>query len=306
MRAGPWISLAICVLASAPSPRSAGATGDSGEGAIRVVVSIPPLAALVREAAGDLAEVRILLPPGASPHGFEPGPEAIKALARADVELVVGRELDGWAETLARGTNPGARIERLGYGLPGPEPPGDPDDPEGDPHVWLDPLKASVMVERIAAILASIRPDRAALLKARAGEAREGIEALDRECAERLTPVRALPFVAYHGGMNHLVARYGLRQIAVLEPSPGREPSPRFLKDVVRMIRETGARAVFTEPQVSGRFAEVVGLESGIPVVSIDVLGGTPGHSTYRDLIESTLDVLTRALAGEKGIQGIQ
>lgn len=292
-------ALALALAATVPAVATIPPAHASGP--IRVIASIPPLAALAREVGGDLVDIRILLPPGASPHGFEPGPDAVRAISRAEVHLVVGRLLDGWAENLARGANPKARIERLGYGLPGPEPPADEEDREGDPHVWLDPVKGAVMATKIGEIFASLRPDQADAFRARAADLRKRLETLDREAEKRLTPLRDVPFVAYHGGLNHLVARYGLRQIAVLEPFAGREPSPRWMKEILEKIRTSGARAIFSEPQFSARLAEVMGRESGVPVIEIDLIGGTPAGQTYPEFFSATLDTLARALGEGEG-----
>jgi zinc transport system substrate-binding protein len=251
-------ALGVCLALVMVAPVRATVPRTPATGPIRVIASIPPVAALAQEVGGELADVRVLLPPGASPHGFEPGPDAVRAISRAEVHLVVGRLLDGWAENLARGANPKARIERLGYGLPGPEPPADAEDREGDPHVWLDPRKAAVMATNIGEILASLRPEQADYLRARAADLRKKLEKLDRLAEERLFPLHDVPFVAYHGGLNHLVTRYGLRQIAVLEPFAGREPSPKWMKEILNRIRRSGARAIFSEPQFSARLAEVM------------------------------------------------
>jgi ABC-type Zn uptake system ZnuABC Zn-binding protein ZnuA len=277
------------------------APGQVPTGRIRVTASIPSLGELAQEIGGDLVDVRVLLPPGASPHGFEPGPETVRAVSRSEVHLVVGRLLDGWAETLARGANPKARIERLGYGLPGPEPPAAADDSEGDPHVWLDPRKAAVICMRIGEILASLRPGQADIFRSRAADLRGRLEELDRNAEKRLAPFRDVPFVAYHGGLNHLVARYGLRQIAVLEPFPGREPSPKELKGILDEIRKSGARVIFSEPQFSARLSEVLGKESGVPVTEIDLVGGTRVDETYEELFSGVVDALVAALGSKEG-----
>jgi ABC-type Zn uptake system ZnuABC Zn-binding protein ZnuA len=248
---------------------------------------------------GDRVEVQVLMPPGASPHGYEPGPDAIRALSNAEIVFVVGRNLDGWAENLARGANPKIRIERIGTGLDTAEPPSAPEDPEGDPHVWLDPLKASAMAGRIGETLAALRPADADSIDARARRAMQQIAALDLYCQKALDPVHEIPFVALHGGLNHLVARYQLAQIAIIEIFPDHEPSPRYLKQVISSIRNTNARAVIAEPQLSAQLAEVVAGEAHVPVVEIDAIGGVPGNMTYEELIHTVVDALVRAL-GEK------
>lgn len=274
--------------------------GPAAVESIRISSTIPPVGALVHEVAGDLGIIALLLPPGASPHEYEPGPESLQELARAEILFAIGRDLDGWAERLAHGTNAKVPVVRLGNDLPGPEPKACDHEPLGDPHVWLDPLKAVVMVERIATSLAAIRPAAADSIHARAARFTDRLRALDRLAEERLAPIREIPFVAYHGGLNHMVARYRLNQVAVLEPFPGREPSPRYLKDVITTIRSTGARAVFTEPQVSDRLAAVVAKEAKVPIFEIDALGGLPGRMTYEELFLHDLDVLTGALQGSR------
>ncbi len=264
-----------------------------------VSASIPPLGAIAGEVGGDAVEVHVVLPPGASPHDFEPGPDAVRALSRADVHLTIGRGLDVWSERLAAGASPGARIERLGHDLPGPEPTASSDEPEGDPHIWLDPIKAATVAERIGGIYASLRPEAADTLRARGRVVAERYRDLDRRIAQRLEPVREVPFVAFHGGLNHLVARYGLRQVALIEPYSGREPTPRYLAGVVDTIRRTGAKVVFSEPQISDQLARVVGRETGVPVRTIDLIGGAQAGQTYEQFLLSVVDSLTDAL-GEK------
>ncbi len=247
-----------------------------------------------------MVNVQVLLPPGASPHGYEPEPAAVRQLADAEVEFVVGRDLDGWAETIARGANARIRIVRVGSDLPGPEPPHDPDDTEGDPHVWGNPLNAEAIERTIGDVLVSLRPADAPLLRERTAEAVRRTAELDSLCAIRLEPVRNVPFASLHGGLLHLIARYRLNQVALLQPFGEREPTPRYLKETVEKIRETGARAIFTEPQLNAQLARVVGKETGVPVVEIDALGGVPGRMGYAELILFDVDVIARALEGEK------
>lgn len=285
--------------------------GSAGAGeTIPVSCSIPPIAAIAREVGGDLVTVEVLLPPGASPHGFAPTPDAVRKMAKAVVHLVVGRSLDLWAESLARGANPEARIERLAHDLPGPEPEADHShhdhdhhdhDHELDPHIWLDPLKAAAVAGHIGEIFSRLRPEYAERFSKRAEATRERYEKLEASCAEKLAPVRDVPFVTYHGGLAHLVTRFGLRQEGVIEPFPGREPSPRYMKEIIERIRDTGVRAVFSEPQTSSKLAEVVGKETGIEVAEIDPIGGVAGRMTYSELLESCVDVLSRTLSSSEG-----
>lgn len=267
---------------------------------IRIAVSIPPLGALAKMVGGDLVDVQVLMPPGASPHGYEPSPEAVRALAKAEILFVVGRDLDGWAENLARGANPRIRIETLAQNMPLPEPEADPGEEAGEPHVWLDPVKAGVMARTMSKDLVSLRPQQADSLEKMTLRVTAKLFALDQECRKAFAPIRDVPFAALHGGMNHLVARYHLSQVAVIEIFPGREPSPKYLAQVVSSIRSTGARAIFSEPQLSAQLADVVGREAGVPVVEIDTIGGVPGKMTYEELIHAVVGTLVNTLGAKK------
>jgi zinc transport system substrate-binding protein len=116
---------------------------------VRVVATIFPLADMVRQVGKDAVEVVTLLPPGASPHTFEPTPAQIRELAHAAVFVQVGAGLDAWAAKLLA-ANPGTiRVVTIADGLTligNAEAHGSDGDPHrgephgGDPHVWLDPI----------------------------------------------------------------------------------------------------------------------------------------------------------------------
>src|SRR4030042_6685549 len=69
---------------------------------IKVIASIAPLADFVRQVGGDRVDVKLLLPPGASPHVFEPTPKAVKDVSVAHVFVKIGAGLEFWAEKIIR------------------------------------------------------------------------------------------------------------------------------------------------------------------------------------------------------------
>ncbi|MBD3160521.1 MAG: hypothetical protein GF346_00245, partial [Candidatus Eisenbacteria bacterium] len=292
-------------------PVLAGAQPQPNRQPIRAVASIPPVGMILRDVAGDGAEILVLLPPGASPHSFEPTPGLLRETARAEVFFLVGRGLDDWAAALVRSAAADVPLERLGeIALPGPEPEAPGHDhghppvggagPDGlDPHVWLDPQKAAAMAGRIGLVLGRLRPEQAKHFHARALDARRRYGELAERASARLAPVRPVPFVTTHGALSHLVARFELRQVGVLTPFPGREPSPRVLRKIIETIRETGARAVLAEPQTSPRFAEVIARETGIAVGFVDPLGGGEGAETYEALLREAAGAIADALGSD-------
>ena len=71
----------------------------SGE-PLNVVTSVIPVAYIVEELGGERVEVHALVPPGASPHTFEPVPSDLRTLAGARVFVAIGGGFDGWSDRL--------------------------------------------------------------------------------------------------------------------------------------------------------------------------------------------------------------
>jgi len=265
---------------------------------LRVAASIGPVALLVQAVGGERVAVQTLLPPGASPHGYEPTPSQVRDLAGAHLLVTVGAGLDPWAERLHRAVARDVPALALAAhtALLASE---DPDEPGGDPHVWLDPVRVrDDLVPALVRALSDASPDGAADF-ARSGAAFQGrLTALDRELAEGLAPVRDRGFVPFHASWTYFARRYHLRQVAVVEPIPGREPSARWMRDVIEAARAAGARAVLVEPQFNPRIARTIAEQFGARVVTADPLGDPAGPSggSYESLMRFNLAAFREAL----------
>lgn len=124
------------------------------------------------------------------------------------------------------------------------------------------------------------------------------LEALHRRVEERARRWRSRTIVTFHGSFGYFAERYGLRIAAVIEPFPGREPTPRYVREVIDAIRASGARALFSEPQLDPRPARVIAAQAGVSLHQLDPVGGTEGVDTYERLVLRNVDVLDRALGG--------
>jgi zinc transport system substrate-binding protein len=165
--------------------------------------------------------------------------------------------------------------------------------PNGDPHVWLDPLRYALIVRRIGVALDA--PRRAAHLVARLRELDTEFQRGFRRCARR-------EIVTSHEAFAYLARRYGLRQIAITGVSPEAEPTPRDLQRVVRRVRDTGATTIFFETLLSPRIAETVARETGARTAVLNPIEGlTPSEARrgedYFSLMRANLRSLRRALA---------
>jgi zinc transport system substrate-binding protein len=231
-----------------------GGAAGADEGKTDVVAGFYPLAFAAEEVGGDGVEVTNLTPAGAEPHDVELSVRDVEHVRSADVVLFLG---DGFQPALeeAAGSAEGEAVDLLA-GL---------DRIEGDPHVWLDPVRFAEVVERIGAVLgaqASAR-DLAARLSALDGEFRTGLA----DCERR-------EVVTAHDAFAYLGERYGLELIPIAGVSPEVEPSARDLEQVVDVVRASGATTVFVEPLLSPEVGETVARETGAETAVLDPLEG--------------------------------
>jgi len=271
-----------------------------------VVVSIHPLYDLVRQIAGDDADVVRVLAPGASPHTFDPTPRDVARIVAADL-VVMNGALDLWLRNLVEASGAGAPVLEL-VGLETVRavliesfPDLVPADAGGasygfNAHVWLDPRVMAAAVPEFARALAEVDAAAADRYLVRAEALVTDLEALHEELAAGLAPLAGAPFVPFHDAWPYFAARYGLDLVVEIEPFPGREPSPAYLRTALALIRDSGARVIFGEAQLERRAAEVVAAEAGVALAILDPLGGLPERESYQELLRWNAAVLLESL----------
>ncbi len=255
-----WILLlAVLACLGCGSKRSAG-----GEGAPRVLVSVPPEAWMVESIAGERISVQVLLPPGASPHTYEPSIGRARQAASADLFLPIGHPRLGfekaWMDALSRLGGP--RVVPLGTDCRAR-----PD----DPHIWLSADCARSMARRAEAALASLLPPGdSAALRAGLDSTLEAMSRADRMADSLLAPFRGHTFLVFHPAWAYFAADHGLRQEAVQSGSA--EPGPGQLARVLSRIREEGLRVMFIQPGTTVGEAGRVARELGVSTRVLDPL----------------------------------
>ncbi len=285
----------LAALALALSPACGG--GKKSTGKLVVVATIPPLADWAREVGGERVEVKTLLSPGASPHTFEPLPSQAEDVSRAGLVVSVGLDVDRWLDGMLTANNRLLVSSRLGGVelITGED--SDLHGEEANPHIWLDPEIAKLVVHAIADSLSAIDPQGADAYKSNASRYAARLDSLDREIEKITSAFPKKEYVSFHPAWAYFDRRYGLRTVAVVIPSPGKEPSPRHLEAVVAEIRKTNVKAVFTEPQFSPKAAEVIAREAGVKVLTIDPIGNR--DRSYIDLMRADVGVMSSVLGAK-------
>lgn len=288
---------------------------------IQVAATIVPLGDFCRKIGGDLVQVQVLIPPGASPHVFEPAPSVMAKASQARVFVYIGAGLEPWAAKLLRSRDSGdlvvveaaKSIPLIGMGThhhePGDAEAGGHDDhhpgqkaahdshPAGNPHIWLDPVLAQGICRKIAGALIQADPAHRARYEANLKSYLAALVDLNREIETRARTWRLRNYVSFHPAFAYFAKRYHLQEVGTIEAAPGREPTPRHLHNLVAAIRRYGIKVVFAEPQLNPRVAQVIAQEAGVKVLMLDPMGGRPPYgSDYLQLMRYNLAVLDQAL----------
>ena len=275
---------AIIILVCAAAALAAGC-GESSHatGKKRVVAAFYPLAFAAQEMGGDEVEVANLTPAGAEPHDLEVTPSTVRQLRSADLVLLLGH---GFQPQLEKAAGGGGSVLLL------LDTPGLQRYPNDDPHVWLDPIRFSLIVKQIGRALDTSGPAQrlVAQLQELNGEFGRGLA----HCARR-------EIVTSHEAFAYLGERYGLHQVAITGLSPEAEPSPKDLQHVVSLVRKTHATTIFFETLVSPRIAETVANETGAKTAVLNPIEGlTPDEAkageNYFTVMRSNLAHLRAAL----------
>lgn len=298
-------------------------TGCSAEaaesGELTVVATTTQVADITKNIVGDEAEVYQLLEPGMSAHSYDPTPEALQQLASADVLVVNGAGLESWlAPVLESSGFDGLRIDASEnvHPLENAEEHdhGDEDhaEPEAhtDPHIWTDPHSVEEMVATIAAGLGEQAPDHAAAFDSNAATYADRLASLDEWMHEAFETVPAEDrlLITNHNTFGYLAAAYDITIVGSVLPAfdDNAEVSAAAIDQLVAKIKDSGAKAVFSESQLDPQLAATIADEAGVEVYSgeqalyTDALGaeGTPGETYIGSQIHNT-SLMVEAWGGE-------
>jgi zinc transport system substrate-binding protein len=267
-------------------------------GGVRPVAAatIAPLSDFVSRVAGPGWEIRTVVPPGTSPHVFEPTPRHVRQVAEARLLVTVGFGYDTWARRLVEASASTAVVHDAGLSL-GPLGSVGLTQSERDPHWWLAPELAARSLGPIAERFCLLDPAGAPGYRARAQASASAFRELERRMAVRLAPVQGRGFLSAHPGWSYFAARFGLHEIGSLEPVPGREPSPLELKSLIDTARAERLSSLFTEPQFPISAARVVAEDAGLRLLTVDPIGGVSGRISYVELMTFNADVFANGLA---------
>jgi zinc/manganese transport system substrate-binding protein len=276
--------------------------------ALRVFACEPEWGALAQELGGSLVEVSVATSALQDPHHIQAKPSLIARARNADLVVCTGAELEiGWLPVLLQQSG-NAKVQP---GQPGNfaaadhvrklDVPSQLDRSQGDvhaagnPHIQTDPRNIAQVAAALGARLQQVDPAHAnEYAKAQADFAQRWQQAIARWTAQA-APLKGAQVVSQHKAFVYLYDWLGLKEVAVLEPKPGVEPTASHLQEVLSALKGTQARMVLYAAYQDPRPSEWLSKNAGIAAVKIPfTVGGTEGA---KDLVGLFDDTLARLLA---------
>ena len=277
---------------------------------IRAVATWPALADITRQIGKELVSVESLATGVEDPHGVPVKPSFVPKLNRADVLILIGLEDEhSWIPALLEVANNSKILPgRAGYidcsvGVPVLDAPtlldraqGDLH-PKGNPHYLLDPVRAKIVAQNIAAGLSRNFPQHQPAfdknLKAYLAELDKWIARWEKMAA----PLRGVKFVEYHPEWIYLADRFGMKRIASVELKPGIEPTPNHIVELVQQIKQEKPQLLLYGAQ-NPRVPRQISNETGIKVLRLYSGGGSqPETDSYIKWIDYTVRTLVQAVS---------
>ena len=288
------LTLVLSVAACSNTARQAAPSDtEPAAGRLRVLTSISTFESFAAAVGGERVTVDSLVPVGASPEDYQPTPEDIGRLSRADVFVENGVGLETWlARTIENAKNPKLRIVVATAGLP----------KKGtNPHLWMDPELARGYVRNIRAALSAADPAGTAVYERNAAQYDARLVRLERDIAKQIDtiPQASRTMIVFHNAWQYYDDRFGLRTLGVVELSPGQEPNPAYIASLVRTARANHVRAVFAEPEYSPKLVQALAESAGIKTVENlydDSLGTDPRVHDYESMLRYDTGVIVAAL----------
>ena len=251
-----------------------------------IAVSIVPQKAWAEAVCGDLAEIVVLVPPGNSPANYEPTPQEMEQFSKARLYFALGVPTEE-ANILPRTEDiEGIKIIKLQEEVASVYPDLEIAPGNRDPHIWLSPKRAMIMVTAIAREMSELDPTNKEAYLSNAESYLAELEALDKEIKVALTGIEDGKFIVFHPAFGYLAADYGLEMFALEQD--GKEATPQRLQEMIDLAKRENIKAIFYQEEISGKQAEAFAEEIGGRTVQL-----APLSAQYIENLRGMAEVLT-------------
>jgi zinc transport system substrate-binding protein len=236
-----------------------------------VAVTILPQEAFVKAICGDLVNVITIVPPGSSPESYEPTAKQMEDFAKASIYFTIGVPVEQ-SKSLFKAEK--KNLVKLEDSVSKAYPDLTLEGAGRDPHIWLSPKRAVVMVKTISEEMAKLDPDHAEVYSENALAYITQLEELDTTISNMFSYVQSdkKKFITFHPAYGYFAADYGLEMHSL--ETEGREATAKDLQDLIDFAKQNDLKVMFSQKESDSRQPEAFTQEVGGEVIMLDPLSG--------------------------------
>ncbi len=270
---------------------------------IKVVTTLTFLEDFVKNVGGNRVEVKSLLTGLESEHTYTPKPSDIASVREARVLVKIGLGLEIWVDSLIKNaSNNNLTVVTTSTGIPllRSEERDSHDHDErsaGNPHIWLDPERAKVMIRHITDALIKIDPAGRKVYLVNQSEYFKKIDTMRINIEKKLRAVPNRKIITHHPAWPYFAQRFKLQIADNIQTQVGSEPSAKHVAALINKIRQENIRVIVSEPQLNPKIPKAISEETKAKLIVLTpVPGGLPGTGTYIDMMEYNGEQLATGL----------
>lgn len=242
---------------------------------LQVTTSFYPLYFFATQIGGDKVSVTNITPTGVEPHDYEPSAQNIIEIENSKLLILNGGGLEAWASKITQAiTQAHTLVVIAGEDIFS-------QNTAVDPHIWLSPVLAIAMVEKITTGFLQVDPANAPYYEMNKESLIQKLKNLDAEYQGGLAVCAETNIVTSHSAFGHLASAYHLNQISIAGLSPDAEPSPKQLGAIIQLVKKSNIKYIFFESLVSPKLSEMIAREAGTQILVLNPIEGlTPDEVT--------------------------
>ena len=291
---------------------------------VNVVTSIKPIHSLASYVMDGVGKPDVIVDGYNSPHGFSLKPSHAKMIEKADLIIWVGEDLEAFLEkplnTIAKKAvnieimdlsgikklkfreknifeghddhghgHKEKKHDEHGHKKAKHDDHGHEGHAHGehDPHVWLDPMNAKVIIKEIEKQLVKLDPDNSSKYKANSKKAQSELDNLTKNIKRDLKG--NLRFVVFHDAYQYFENRFGIKVLGALTVNPDVLPGAEQLSEIREVIEHEKVNCLFSEPQFNPAIIKSIAKDTKIKTGVLDPLGATldKGKGMYSELLQN-------------------
>lgn len=236
---------------------------------LQVATSFYPLYFMAAQIGGAKAQVINIMPAGTEPHDFEPTAQAMAKMQNSRLIILNGGGFEAWGDNLKKNID-SEKTKIITAATESDAPAAG----NTDPHLWLSPLPAKNLVDKITQGFAQADPVNKNYYQANASALKNELDGLDAAYKQALANCAGNYIITSHAAFGHLAAAYGFNQRSIAGQSPEAEPSPAKLAKIIKFAKDNKIRYVFFENLASPKLAQTVAREIGAQTLELNPLEG--------------------------------